>query len=461
MLPVLPFGGEEGVGEVFQGEAPASEAVEFGADGVEDALADLADRAGLALELADDLVRGRAFEDGAPEDRLGVGGEGDGSEDARESERPDLKREFSRGVGNGLRQILGTGLGRDGVAALEAEDGVADAAPEVGAEAAARAVVPEAGERGEHGREHLLHEVVAVGGLERRVEGARLGDVAPKDGLVQPGEFPGARRLRVSGKFAKERFGSGGGPVGHAPDYTRIPRMIQTRRGRRHPLSPPPRHATLGPQAREAAPLCPHIAESPVFTLSFPVMNLSEPQIAALRQWAADGATLSDIQTRLADEFGVHMSYMDVRFLILDLGIELVEPKAPAPAADADLAKAAPPAPGDEPAPYDDGLGPEDADTADDDFADGADSSAPDAPAQDAAAPANVRVEVSRLARPGFAVTGTVTFSDGVTADWGVTARGELDLVADEAHPDYRPSPKDAQAFMTELRRAITKMGMY
>ncbi len=188
-------------------------------------------------------------------------------------------------------------------------------------------------------------------------------------------------------------------------------------------------------------------------------MNLSEPQIAALRQWAADGASLSDIQTRLADEFDVHMSYMDVRFLILDLGIELVEPKAPASAADADLAKAAPPAPGDEPAPYDDGLGPEDADpeeaAPEDDFADGADESAP------TSAPGNVRIEVSRLARPGFAVTGTVTFSDGVTADWGVTARGELDLVADEAHPDYRPSPKDAQAFMTELRRAITRMGMY
>ena len=190
-------------------------------------------------------------------------------------------------------------------------------------------------------------------------------------------------------------------------------------------------------------------------------MNLSEPQIAALRQWAADGASLSDIQTRLADEFGIHMSYMDVRFLILDLGIELVEPKAAAPA-DADITKTAPPpAPRDEPAPYDDGLGPEDAE---DEFV-GDEPSSPDsngnAPAQDAATPANVRVEVSRLARPGFAVTGTVTFSDGVTADWGVTARGELELVADEAHPDYRPSPKDAQAFMTELRRAITKMGMY
>lgn len=194
-------------------------------------------------------------------------------------------------------------------------------------------------------------------------------------------------------------------------------------------------------------------------------MNLTDSQIAAVRQWAAGGATLSDLQTRLADEFGIRMSYMDVRFLVLDLGIELVEPKAPAPAA-ADLSEVpAKPSPSaDAPhAPHDDGLGSEDADF-DEGAGPGDDADAPGAPdAADAApgAPANVRVEVSRLARPGFAVTGTVTFSDGVTADWGVTARGELDLVADEAHPDYRPSAKDAQAFMTELRRAITKMGMY
>ena len=185
-------------------------------------------------------------------------------------------------------------------------------------------------------------------------------------------------------------------------------------------------------------------------------MTLTDPQIAALRQWAAAGASLSDLQTRLADEFGIHMSYMDVRFLVLDLGIELVEPKAAAPAADADLTQSVPPpAPGDEPAPYDDGLGPEDADF------DEAPAPGDDSPAAPQDAPANVCVEVSRLARPGFAVTGTVTFSDGVTADWGVTSRGELDLVADEAHPNYRPSPKDAQAFMVELRKAITKMGMY
>jgi hypothetical protein len=167
-------------------------------------------------------------------------------------------------------------------------------------------------------------------------------------------------------------------------------------------------------------------------------MNLSESQVAALRQWAAAGATLSDLQTRLADEFGLRLSYMDVRFLVLDLGIELVEPKSEKTVPSADLSKA--------PEPPEPAQAPE----------------APDAPEPQEPAPGgSVRFEVSRLARPGFAATGTVTFSDGVTADWGVTARGELDLVPDEDHPDYRPSQEDARAFMVELRKAMMKMGMY
>ena len=189
-------------------------------------------------------------------------------------------------------------------------------------------------------------------------------------------------------------------------------------------------------------------------------MTLTPAQEQALRQWAAEGASLSDLQARLASEFDLHPSYMDVRFLVLDLGITLAERPKPNPTdvLAASPAKSSPPPADDMPgAPYDDGLGPEDAEPDTPEVPESPET--PEAP--EAPAAGTVTVEVSRLARPGFAVTGTVTFSDGVTADWGVTARGELDLVADEAHPNYRPSPKDAQAFMVELRKAITRMGMY
>ncbi len=195
---------------------------------------------------------------------------------------------------------------------------------------------------------------------------------------------------------------------------------------------------------------------------------LTPDQESAVRAWAAAGDNLSTIQTRLADEFGIHMSYMDVRFLVLDLDVTLAE--RPAPKAPEDLSKAAParapapPAAGQSPdgLPADDlgdDLG-EEEDSCDDPECAGHRPPAPGAPGDEDAAPAaNVKVELSRLARPGFALTGTVTFTDGVTADWGITQRGELALTPDEAHADYQPTREDVRAFQVELRKAISRAG--
>src|SRR5436309_2122976 len=48
-------------------------------------------------------------------------------------------------------------------------------------------------------------------------------------------------------------------------------------------------------------------------------MNLDHSQRAKVSQWIAEGLKLSDIQNRLATEFGLRMTYMDVRFLVDDL----------------------------------------------------------------------------------------------------------------------------------------------
>ena len=67
--------------------------------------------------------------------------------------------------------------------------------------------------------------------------------------------------------------------------------------------------------------------------------KLTEEQLGRVRTWAAEGVDLNGIQKRLSSECGVHMTYMDVRFLLLDHGIEIAsapepkpEPKAPAAA---------------------------------------------------------------------------------------------------------------------------------
>jgi len=53
--------------------------------------------------------------------------------------------------------------------------------------------------------------------------------------------------------------------------------------------------------------------------------QLSPDQIASLRQWAAEGAALSDLQRHLKEDFGFSTTYMDTRLLVLDLGIRLIE----------------------------------------------------------------------------------------------------------------------------------------
>ena len=57
----------------------------------------------------------------------------------------------------------------------------------------------------------------------------------------------------------------------------------------------------------------------------FSASKLTDEQKSALQQWAAGGASIADLQKRLRDDFDVAITYMDTRFLVLDLGIEIAE----------------------------------------------------------------------------------------------------------------------------------------
>ena len=198
-------------------------------------------------------------------------------------------------------------------------------------------------------------------------------------------------------------------------------------------------------------------------------MQITPQQEALVRAWAAEGATLSDIQTRLADECGLRLSYLDTRFLLLDLKVDLVEKtkKDPPPrdlaapaaggsgeespdrwddAADGDAYGAAPPLPGE-------GY----AEPAEDSGPAGGSGAEPPPPAGEAAAPgaSTLTVDLARIQRPGFAASGSVTCSDGVKGEWGIDNYGRLAL----AFPDnkgYRPSAADQQAFMQQLRSLLS-----
>lgn len=171
-------------------------------------------------------------------------------------------------------------------------------------------------------------------------------------------------------------------------------------------------------------------------------MELTQEQKQTISQWVREGASLSQVQTRIGSEFGVAMTYMDVRFLVLDLGVSVKDKPAPRPIAEPqlDVPTAGEPADGDWPA----------------DDADLLPLPAGDEPAS-AAGGASVSVSVDRIMKPGSLASGSVTFSDGVKASWSLDRFGRLAL--DAGRPDYRPGREDLMAFQTELQSTLARQG--
>lgn len=148
-------------------------------------------------------------------------------------------------------------------------------------------------------------------------------------------------------------------------------------------------------------------------------MEISDAQKATITQWIQEGRSLADVQRSLREEFEISMTYMDVRFLVDDLDIavveeeEVVEEDADAEPAEAEI--------------VDEGDG-------------------------------TVTVDVDAIMRPGSLVSGTVRFSDGVSLGWQLSAAGQLGLIPGD-DPEYRPAPEDVQSFQTQLEEVLRKKG--
>jgi hypothetical protein len=152
--------------------------------------------------------------------------------------------------------------------------------------------------------------------------------------------------------------------------------------------------------------------------------KLTPEQITKVSAWVAEGATLSQIQERLSSQLEVSMTYMDVRFLVDDLNLALVEKEEPKK----------PDEPAVEEAPAD---------------------AAPAAPTAQGAGV--VTVEVDTIAQPHAMVSGHVTFSDGEKADWYIDHQGRPGMAA--RTPGYRPTPQDITDFQVKLDAALRQAG--
>ena len=160
-------------------------------------------------------------------------------------------------------------------------------------------------------------------------------------------------------------------------------------------------------------------------------MKLTEEQINVVKNWVRDGAKPADIQKRLAEEWSISMTYMDVRFLVDDLDLSFIDPTPPAPEPEAtDEASATP-----------------EAEASDEEWNE-ADPLQP---------VGQVSVEVNKVTRPGTLVSGSVVFSDGMKAEWGLDQYGRIMLNADRE--GYQPADEDLQAFQQELSRQLQSQG--
>jgi hypothetical protein len=199
-------------------------------------------------------------------------------------------------------------------------------------------------------------------------------------------------------------------------------------------------------------------------------MTLTPEQKQAVAAWVAAGDSLAAIQQKLAEQFKVSLTYMDVRFLVDDLGLEL-KSAAPVRDASADLTAARPAeaAPADKKGGLFDRLkkavGGADSEAADVPEADALEDEEPalatesaDVLAGAAPGPAGkVKVDLDRVVRPGAVVSGTVTFSDGTSGKWAMDQFGRLML--DMSRKGYKPSAADVQTFQRELSAQLQRHG--
>lgn len=159
-------------------------------------------------------------------------------------------------------------------------------------------------------------------------------------------------------------------------------------------------------------------------------MNLTDQQKETVKKWVAEGKGVSEIQRLLSSEFGIDMMYIDVRFLIDDIGAQIPSSGENA----ADSAQEASPV---------EAEGPQSGSA-------GENEAQVENPGESSG---GVRVTVSPIQRPGAVMSGDVVFSDGGMAEWVLDNSGRLGL--NPSTPGYTPPQSDLPEFQQKLREAL------
>lgn len=146
-------------------------------------------------------------------------------------------------------------------------------------------------------------------------------------------------------------------------------------------------------------------------------MELDAKQKEAVRKWVSEGCNIAEIQKRLDTEFGLSMTYLDVRFLLIDMGLEIKEKKT----SDKKISEM---------------YGKKNSELS-----------------THTLSPPRVNVQLDRITRPGYLASGTVSFSDGTKGQWAIDQFGRVML--ETAISGYRPSAEDMSEFQGALKQLL------
>lgn len=147
--------------------------------------------------------------------------------------------------------------------------------------------------------------------------------------------------------------------------------------------------------------------------------SLTEDQVSKIRGWAESGDGVPEIQKKLRDEFDIRVTYLETRFLLEDLKIELLPTPEPEPKKE------------EEP--------------------DGVDEEVEEA------VEGAVKMSVDSLLRPGAIISGKADFGGGKVVSWWLDQMGRLGM--DAGDPDFRPSEEQVLSFQAELQKVLRKNG--
>jgi len=165
------------------------------------------------------------------------------------------------------------------------------------------------------------------------------------------------------------------------------------------------------------------------------------------------GVSLSDVQTKLAQEYGVKMTYFELRMLAMGLAVDWEKQDKPKPAATPAPVVAAP----QEAAADDDDMVAADdfnANDAEDTEAEPTDDDEDEEPDDDeAAADGETKIVLDETPHPGAALSGTAVFASGASGKWALSRNGRLGFEPDEGSKE--PDENDWQLFQAELQKTL------